>query len=104
MTFVPQECTLPTAQRPLRQAEFDDLFAKAVRATERQSATSLRLTLAGHEETVRDLTARESQCCSFFTFTITTPTPGAVVLDIEVRAGQIDVLNALQERAEARRA
>ncbi|MEV6153769.1 hypothetical protein AB0L53_25835 [Nonomuraea sp. NPDC052129] len=30
--WVPSECTLPTAEQPLRVAEFDALFAEVVRA------------------------------------------------------------------------
>jgi len=50
---------------------------------------------------VRDLAGRESQCCSFFTFTITADRPGHVVLDIEVPAAHVDVLDALTRRAAA---
>jgi len=34
-SWVPDACTLPTAERPLRLAELDDLFATAVRAVHR---------------------------------------------------------------------
>jgi hypothetical protein len=39
---VPDACTLPSAQRPLRLAEFEDLLAVAVRGQERLSSTRLR--------------------------------------------------------------
>jgi hypothetical protein len=71
---IPGACTLPTANRPLRLAEFDDLFAAAVRRVEPVDATHARLHLtgpAGLAARVRDLAARETQCCSFFTFTTT---------------------------------
>jgi hypothetical protein len=52
--------------------------------------------------TVRDLTARETECCSFFTFTVT-PEPSdkgeALILDVEVPAQYADVLASLAERA-----
>jgi hypothetical protein len=73
--WVPEACTLPTAQRPLRLAEFDALFATAVKRVERVGVLRLRLTLTGPvelEDIVRDLTERESRCCSFFAFTVTT--------------------------------
>jgi hypothetical protein len=60
------------------------------------------LTFAGAadlEATVRDLTTRESACCSFFAFTTTAPRPGEVLLDIEVPAGRVAVLDALAGRA-----
>jgi hypothetical protein len=57
---------------------------------------------AGLEATVRDLTAQETACCSFFTFTVT-PEPAedgaALTLDIEVPARYTDVLASLAERA-----
>lgn len=99
--WVPEACTLPTAQRPLRLAEFDDLFTTAVRGRQRLSPTRLRLRLdAAAEARARDLTERETQCCSFFTFTFTAD-DGAVRLDIEVPAAHVDVLDALSERAAA---
>lgn len=90
-------CTLPTAAQPLRIAEFDALFATALHRIERIDARHLRLTLTrdgGLEDTVRDLTARESRCCTFFTFTIT-PTGDQVVLDVQVPDTQTAVLDGL---------
>ena len=40
-------CTLPPAERPLRLAEFDDLFARALRSIDRDGDTRVRLLLAG---------------------------------------------------------
>jgi hypothetical protein len=90
-------CTLPMADRPLRVEEFGALFTAALRRVERIDARQLRLTLTGAgglEERIRDLTARESQCCSFFTFTVT-PTGDDVVLDVQVPATQTAVLDGL---------
>ena len=99
--WVPDACTLPTADRPLRLAEFDDLFATAVRGQQRLSPTRLRWRLnPAAEPRARDLTARETQCCSFFTFTFTTA-DGAVHVDVEVPAAHVDVLDALAARAAA---
>lgn len=101
--WVPQACTLPTVEQPLRLAEFDDLFA-AVRAIGTTSPTQARLRLAGPAgltKTVRDLTARESSCCSFFLFTVTTE-PAAddetVTLDVQVPRQHAAVLAALVQR------
>ena len=102
MTWVPDACTLPAAERPLRQAEFDELFATAVRNSERVNQTHLRLTLAGPEDLqarVEDLAARESDCCSFFAFSVTTPAAGSVLFDIKVPAAHVEVLDALADRA-----
>ncbi|MEH0929757.1 hypothetical protein [Micromonospora sp. CPCC 205558] len=39
-TWVPDAGTLPSVQRPLRLAEFDDLFTTALREQQRLSPTS----------------------------------------------------------------
>lgn len=100
--WVPPACTLPTVEQPLRLAEFDDLFATVLREQERVTATRLRWQLdpaAG--ERARDLAARESSCCSFFTFAFTTD--GDVLqVDVDVPEQQVAVLDALGERAAAR--
>lgn len=102
MSFdVPDACTLPTVERPSRLAEFDALFAAAVGGVERVTDRHARLRLAGPPglaATVRDLTARETRCCSFFTFTVT-PTDDAVILDVEVPDGQTAVLTSFASRA-----
>jgi hypothetical protein len=106
MSFtVPDECTLPTVDRPLRLAKFDRLFATAVRHVDTLTPTHARLHLTGPtglEATVRDLAGRETECCSSFTFT-TTREPAddgeALTLDVEVPAEQADVLAALAQRA-----
>lgn len=100
--WVPDACTLPTAERPLRLAEFDDLFATTVRRVDRPAPRHLRLTLSGPPDLahrVRDLAARESECCAFFAFTLTGPAAGPVFLDIEVPERQVEVLDALHDRA-----
>ncbi|MGW5576372.1 hypothetical protein [Micromonospora chokoriensis] len=102
--WVPEACTLPTAERPLRLAEFDQFFADAVRGLDRLSAQHLRLHLDGGtrvEEAARDLTARESSCCSFFTFDLSRPDADSLSLDVRVPAAHVDVLDALAERAES---
>lgn len=108
------DCTLPTADQPLRVAEFDDLFATALRVIERpDSSVRARLVLAGGDDLadrVRRLVDAEATCCSFFTFTLTPLPPDrtdgpALALDIEVPVARADVLAALVRRAgHARRA
>jgi len=97
---VPDACTLPTGEQPLRLAEFDALFATAIRGVETLAPTKVRMWLAAPPATVLDLTAREAECCSFFTFTVTDE-PEGVVLDVEVPAAHTDVLAALAARATA---
>ena len=102
--WVPDACALPTAERPLRLAEFDELFATAVRDVRRVTRTHARLHLAGADgltAMVLDLAARETACCSFFTFTVTPRPAGpgeAVTLDVEVPDRYAEVLDALTRR------
>ena len=93
---VPEGCTLPTAERPLRQAEFDELFATLVRS-DRIGPGHLRLVLAAAAQDVRDLAARETECCSFFRFTVSDD-PSGVVLDIEVPPVRVPVLDSISSR------
>jgi hypothetical protein len=99
--WVPEACTLPTAEQPLRVAAFDGLFADAVRGVERTAADRLHLELRPDPEVagrVAELAAAETRCCSFFTFVLTV-TGGSAGLDIVVPAAQAAVLDALAERA-----
>ncbi|MEP7019053.1 MAG: hypothetical protein ABI808_00265 [Pseudonocardiales bacterium] len=99
--WVPDACTLPTVDQPLRVAAFDDLFARAVRGMDRPTATRLRLTLdPAAEASTRDLVAREADCCSFFAFTIDR-TPGDLVLEVGVPAAQAAVLDGIASRVTA---
>ena len=99
--WVPRECTLPSPERPLRVAEFDQLFASALQSVQRSGADTARLVFdAAAEPATRVLTARESDCCSFFTFTITSA-GDRVLLDVTVPPAQVDVLDALFARARA---
>jgi hypothetical protein len=85
----------------LRVAEFDRLFAETLTRQERLSGTALRLWLSGGADVtswVRELAARETQCCSFFDFAVSTDGDGTVV-DIVVPAEQVKVLDALAARA-----
>jgi hypothetical protein len=70
----------------------------------------LVLTLTGPPDLgaqAKDLTDRESSCCSFFTFTVSTEEDSGaesrVRLDVVVPAARVDVLDALAERAAAPR-
>jgi hypothetical protein len=107
---VPDACTLPTVEQPGRLAEFDELFAGAVRAVDVIEPTHARMRLAGPAglvDTVRDLAARETACCSFFGFTITSePASGgeALWLDVRVPGRHADVLAALVGLADRRSA
>jgi hypothetical protein len=104
-------CSLPTAERPLRVAEFDELFASSLRDVQRPADDGLRarLLLGGDDglfARVQRLADRETACCSFFTFTVTAvdaaeaqPAETLIALDVEVPAAQAHVLDALVHRA-----
>ena len=99
-----EACTLPTAERPLRLAEFDDLFATTLRSVEKTEPTRARLLLTGDDEVAertQRLAEAESSCCSFFTFGVSTLEPGLVAFDIEVPVAYADVLAGLVARADA---
>ena len=96
--WAPDACTLPTTERPLRVAEFDDLFTFVVCA-ERREPQRLDLVLRRIVETpARDLARRESECCSFFTFDFETVGED-VVMRIGVPPEHVAVLDALEARA-----
>ena len=99
--WVPEACTLPTAEQPLRIAAFDRLFSGVVRGAERTAPTRLHLDLRPDPQVagrVAELAAAETSCCSFFTFTLTV-TGGSLGLDIEVPDSYVSVLDALTKRA-----
>jgi len=102
-SWAPQDCTLPTASRPLRAAEFTDLFRDAVTGAERLDAGRLRLTLRRDRQVAAqaaELAAAETECCSFFTFTLTVAAD-SLQLDVEVPAARAAILDALATQARA---
>ena len=95
--WTPDACTLPTAQRPLRVIEFDELFASVLRKTRAQT-TRLDLVLPPEAEAAaRSLAERENACCSFFTFEFE-PAGSDVVMHISVPPDQVAVLDAIEAR------
>jgi hypothetical protein len=99
--WAPDACTLPTPERPLRVAEFDDLFSHVLRM-QRREPTRLDLAIAHEAEaTARDLADRESECCSFFTFEFE-PAGDNVLMHISVPPPKVEVLDAIQTRVAAR--
>lgn len=99
-----EACTLPTAERPLRLEEFDELFVTALLSIDRAGDTRARLLLVGERglaERTRRLADAEASCCSFFTFGVTALEEGQVALDVEVPSAYVDVLAGLVARAES---
>jgi hypothetical protein len=98
---------LPTDERPLRVAEFDELFAVHLKQVEQVGPRQARMVLVGpvgFADRVRDLADRETACCSFFEFTVSMERSGdaeleAVRLQIGVPSTQTEVLAALTGRA-----
>ncbi|MFJ1969082.1 hypothetical protein ACIO93_10470 [Streptomyces sp. NPDC087903] len=104
LAWVPQSCTLPTEEWPLRVAEWDALFSERLTSLSRPKRLRLRLDLAsgpGVEERVREPVARESGCCSLFTFT-NTPGEDLIGLDIAVDPAHEKVLDTLATRTASR--
>jgi hypothetical protein len=100
--WIPVTCTLPTDQQPARLTEFDELFRDRVIEIDRGGPMSLRLTLDGGDEVaarLQDLTAHETQCCSFFTFEVS-PAARGLRLHVQVPPEQVAVLDAFAARAE----
>jgi hypothetical protein len=95
--LITQACTLPTAEQPMRVAEFGSLFAEHVVGMDRPAPTRLRLRLEGGPEVAartRDLAARETECCSFFEFAVD-DIGVDVVLDVAVPPSHASVLDGL---------
>jgi Family of unknown function (DUF5990) len=95
--WAPDACTLPTPQRPLRVAEFDDFLGAVTRST-RPARTRLDLVIpCTAEASARDLAERETACCAFFDFQFEAAGPD-VVMHINVPKEHVDVLDALEQR------
>ena len=102
--WVPDACTLPTLEQPLRRAEFDALFAEEVTAVEQVSAERLRFELRANAEVAAraaGLAVKETGCCSFFTFDLSI-SDGTVAMTVSTGAAHAAVLAALRDRAAAR--
>jgi len=96
MDWVPDECTLPTADRPLRTAQFREVFGELTRTIERVAPGRLRLALVPSPEVagrVAELAVRETECCSFFEFTLTAGK--GLSLEIAVPEGREAILDAM---------
>lgn len=104
-------CTLATADRVARIAEFDDLFAETLCSSERLSPTRARLVLCGNvgiAEWAGRLARAESACCRFFRFRVkqlaADATTEVVSLDVQVPQDRASVLTGLVARGrQARR-
>ena len=92
---MPSSCTLAAPDFRLREAEFRSLFARSLRAAEETSPTSARLLLdPACEGELRDLLARERQCCPFYAFDLRC-SDGSAALTVRVPAGREDALALL---------
>jgi hypothetical protein len=102
--WVPEACTLPTVEQPLRRAEFDALFAEDVTGVDRVSGERLRFELRAHPEAAAraaGLAVKETGCCSFFTFDLSI-SGGTVSMTVSTGVAHAAVLAALGDRAAAR--
>lgn len=102
--WVPAACTLPTSEQPLRRAEFDDLFAADVLAVNRLSPVEVRFELRPDAEVAAraaSLAAKETGCCSFFTFGLTM-SYGTISMTVSTEPAHGEVLAAHIARAQAK--
>lgn len=102
--WVPAACTLPTSEQPLRRGEFDALFAQDVLSVVQLSPLEVRLELRPDAEVAAraaSLAAKETGCCSFFTFGLTI-TDGTVSMTVSTEQEHRTVLAALGARAQAK--
>lgn len=102
-SWVPHSCSLPAAEQPLRAAEFDALFREDVQAVRRVSPTRVVLLLRASPDAAgraAGLGARESACCSFFSFELVIG-DGQTTFAVGVPPSQSAALAALATRAEA---
>ncbi len=102
-SWAPADCTLPTAERPVRAAEFRDLLGNAVVSAERLDDTRLQLRLRRDREVASRaaaLATAETECCSFFVFALTV-TSDSLLLDVTVPAARAGILDALAVHAHA---
>ena len=101
---VPDACTLPTTEQPVRRAEFDTLFAEDVVRVEQVAPDVLLLDLrvdpAVAARAAR-LAAKETGCCSFFGFDLSLR-EGAMTMTVSTGAEHTDVLASFGVRASAR--
>jgi hypothetical protein len=101
LSWAPEVCTLPTAERSLREAAFDSLFTSAVRGVARPAASRAVFELMPQPAVAAraaELAMRETSCCDFFTFTLTA-SGGRLTLEVSVTAPHQPVLDAMIERA-----
>lgn len=101
--WVPDACTLPTEEQPLRRGEFDDLFARDVLDVRRVSSQRVRLVLRPDPDVASraaGLATKEAACCSFFFFDLAIA-DAEVAMDVSTAPGHEAVLTALAGRAEA---
>lgn len=98
---VPAACSLPTTDQPLRVAEFEALFAGFLAGLERVDPTTLYLRFQfepGLDRSIEELAARETACCSFFTFTL--DRNDGLDLRVTVPGEYVEVLDGLQRLAQ----
>jgi hypothetical protein len=99
--WVPSACTLPTTEQPVRIAQFDDLFRKAVSGVDQPSSGNVRLTLHPSPQNAARaarLAAMESSCCAFFSFDLAIAN-GELTLSVVARPAHEQILNAFAVRA-----
>lgn len=102
LQWIPDTCTLPTVDRPLRVAAIDQFVIDSVLSIDQVDPTTLRLIIDGAAiDRARDLAAQETVCCTFFDFTMTPLADGTATMQVSAPAAQLPVLEALAARMSA---
>lgn len=100
-SWAPDACTLPSAEQPLRVADFDALFRAGALRVDRAAGQELTVTLRPDPlvaAKAAELAVRETACCSFFRFDLAVA-DGAVTLRITAGSEHAATLDALADRA-----
>ncbi|MEV0335594.1 hypothetical protein [Nocardia sp. NPDC050717] len=98
--WVPDACTLPTVQQPIRIAEFDRFFTDSTHDLRRAGPTRLELLVdPAADALARELAGQESSCCSFFTFDFA-EAGEHLVMGVDVPSAYVEVLDAFAARAQ----
>ena len=101
--WLPEASSLPTVEQPLRRREFDEFFHDDIIGVVLEAPQRIRLGLRAERTAAgraASLAAKETGCCSFFTFELKI-TDGSVSIMVYAAPAHAPVLAALAARAQA---
>ncbi len=95
--WAPDDCTLPTAERPLRVAEFDEFFTVVLRF-DRPQPTRLDLVLPRDAEATDRYLADRKANAARSSRSASNRTAEDVVMHIGVPSARVKILDAIEAR------